>query len=103
MINCIGVTQEFGPHLAGILPYVLQHRLAPDIVVAKLDEIEGMPADGQPRTLSPDQEQTIVQGLVGKPSAQIAIVAYPGGKEPGDYALEIATKLQIAGWQIAGS
>jgi len=103
MINCVGVSQEFGTQLAGILTYVLQHRLAPDVVIAKLDEIEGMPAGDQPRVLSAEQAQTIVQGLVGKPTGQIAIVATPDGKEAGDYALQIATKLQIAGWQIAGS
>ncbi len=43
-----------------------------------------------------------MQGLVGKPSAAIAVVANPDGKDAGDYALAIATKLQIAGWQIEG-
>jgi hypothetical protein len=103
MINCVGVTEEFGSQLAGILTYVLQHRLDPEIVIAKLDEIEGMPATDTPRALSTDQGQTIVQGLVGKPAATIAVVAYPDGKDAGDYALAIATKLQIAGWQIEGS
>lgn len=103
MINCVGVSEEFGGQLAGILTYVLQHRLDPQIVVAKLDEIEGAPANDAPRTLSADQSQTIVQGLVGKPSATIAILANPGGTDAGDYALAIATKLQIAGWQIEGS
>jgi hypothetical protein len=103
MINCVGVTPEFGTQLAGILTYVLQHRLAPDVVIAKLDEIQGMPPGDAPRTLSADQGETIVQSLVGKPSATIAIVANPGGSDAGDYALAIATKLQIAGWQIEGS
>jgi hypothetical protein len=103
MINCIGVTEEFGSQLAGVLTYVLQHRLDPQIVIAKLDEIEGMPAADAPRTLSADQGQTIVQSLAGKPGGTIAIVAYPDGKDAGDYALAIATKLQIAGWQIDGS
>lgn len=103
MINCVGVTEEFGSQLAGVLTYVLQHRLDPQIVIAKLDEVEGAPAAGTPRTLSTDQAQTLVQGLVGKPSGTIAIVANPDGKDAGDYALAIATKLQIAGWQIEGS
>jgi hypothetical protein len=103
MINCVGVTEEFGSQLAGILTYVLQHRLAPDVVIAKLDEIQGMPAADQPRTLSADQGQAIVQSLVGKPAATIAVVANPVGTDAGDYALAIATKLQIAGWQIEGS
>ena len=102
MINCVGITPEFGSQLAGVLTYVLQHRLDPQIVIAKLDEIEGAPADDAPRTLTADQAQTLVQGLVGKPSATIAIVANPDGKDAGDYALAIATKLQIAGWQVEG-
>jgi len=103
MINCVGVTQEFASQLAGILTYVLQHRLAPDVVIAKLDEIEGMPEADQPRSLSTDQGEAIVQSLVGKPVATIAIVANPGGNDAGDYALAIATKLQIAGWRVEGS
>jgi hypothetical protein len=103
MINCVGVTEEFGSQLAGVLTYVLQHRLDPQIVIAKLDEIEGVPAGDTPRTLSADQAQTIVQSLVGKPAATIAVVADPDGKDAGGYALAIATKLQIAGWQIDGS
>lgn len=102
MINCVGVTQEFGSQLAGILTYVLQHRLDPQIVIAKLDEVQGGPAAGQPRTLTADQGQAIVQGLVGKPSGSLSIVANPGAKDAGDYALAIATKLQIAGWKIDG-
>jgi hypothetical protein len=103
MINCVGVTEEFGGQLAGILTYVLQHRLDPELVVAKLDEIEGAPIDDAPRALSAGQSQTLVQSLVGKPTGQIAIVANPAAKDGGDYALAIATKLQMAGWQIAGS
>jgi len=102
MINCVGVTQEFGSQLAGILTYVLQHRLDPQIVIAKLDEVQGGPAAGQPRTLSADQGQAIVQALVGKPAGSLAIVANPAAKDGGDYALAIATKLQIAGWKIDG-
>jgi hypothetical protein len=103
MINCVGVSQEFGSQLAGILTYVLQHRLDPELVIAKLDEIEGAPIDDAPRALSADQGQILVQSLVGKPTGQIAIVANPAAKDGGDYALAIATKLQMAGWQIAGS
>jgi hypothetical protein len=103
MINCVGVSQEFGGQLAGVLTYVLQHRLDPEIVIAKLNEIEGVPLGDQPRSLSADQGQTIVQSLLGKPGAQIAVVANPAGSDAADYALQIATKLQMAGWQIEGS
>jgi hypothetical protein len=102
LINCAGVTEEFGGQLAGILTYVLQKRLDPEIVITKLGEVEGVPAGDAPRTLSVDQGQTLVKTLVGT-KAQIAIVADPGGKDAGDYALAIATKLGVAGWQIEGN
>lgn len=103
MINCVGVTEEFGTQLAGILTYVLQHRLDPEIVIAKLDEVEGTPEGDAPRALTADQGQAIVQGLLGTKPAVIAITANPEGKDTGDYALAIATKLGMAGWQIEGS
>lgn len=103
VINCVGVSEAYGGQLAGVLTYILQHRLDPEIVIAKLSEVEGAPEGGAPRTLTPDQGQTIVQQLVGKPGEKIAIVANPAGKDTGDYALAIATKLQMAGWQIDGS
>ncbi|MBV9552314.1 MAG: hypothetical protein JO032_05920 [Alphaproteobacteria bacterium] len=101
MINCVGVTEEFGAQLAGILTYVLQKHLDPEIVITKLDEVEGVPEGDKPRTLSVQQGQTIVQSLVGT-KGQIAMAADPGGKDAGDYALAIATKLGMAGWQIQG-
>ena len=101
-INCVGVTAEFGAQLAGVLTEVLQRRLDPELVVAKLAEIEGLPADDAPRSLSADQGQALVQSLVaGKPAA-IAISADPDGAEPGGYALSIATRLGRGGWRIEG-
>ena len=103
-INCVGVTSEFGGQLAGILTYVLQRRLDPEIVIAKLDEVTGLPADNMPRNLTTDQGQAIVQSLVasGKP-ATLAIAADPDEPDAANYALAIATRLGMAGWQIAGS
>jgi hypothetical protein len=100
-IDCVGVSQEFAGQLAGILTYVLQRRLDPEVVIAKLDEIEGMPPAGQPRAQPPDQGQAIIKSLVGQPPAQVKIVANPDATDAGDYALAIATKLQMAGWRIA--
>jgi hypothetical protein len=102
MINCVGVTEEFGTQLAGILTFVLQKRLDPELVVAKLNEVEGEPEGDAPRELSADQGQAIVRSLVGT-KGQITMVADPGGKDTGDYALAIATKLGVAGWQIDGN
>jgi hypothetical protein len=104
MIDCVGVTEEYGKQLAGILTYVLQHRLDPGIVIAKLDEIEGVPPGDEPRNLTTDQGQTLVQSLMaaGKP-AVVWINADPDSPEPGNYALAIATRLGMAGWAIEGS
>ena len=103
-INCVGVTAEFGGQLAGILTYVLQRRLDPEIVIAKLDEIDGVPAGNAPRNLTADQGQALVQSLVasGKP-ATVAVTADPDEPDAANYALAIATRLGMAGWQIAGS
>jgi hypothetical protein len=103
IINCVGVTEEYGTQLAGILTYVLQRRLDPEIVIAKLDEVEGVPPGDTPRNLTATQGQAIVQGLVGMKPATIKIVADPDGPEPGGYALAIATRLGMAGWQIEGN
>jgi hypothetical protein len=103
MINCVGVTEAYGSQLAGILTYVLQKRLDPEIVIAKLDEIEGLPAGDQPRNLTAEQGQAIVQSLVGGKPATVKIVADPDGPEAGNYALAIATRLGMAGWEIAGN
>ena len=102
-INCEGVSEAYGTQLAGILTYVLQKRLDPEIVIAKLDEISGAPAGDEPRNLTADQGQAIVKSLVESKPAVIKIVADPEGSEPGNYALSIATRLGMAGWQIDGS
>lgn len=102
-INCVGVGEAYGAQLAGILTYVLQKRLDPEIVIAKLDEVSGGPAGDEPRNLSADQGQAIVKSLVGAKPAAIKIVADPEGAEPGNYALAIATRLGMAGWQAEGN
>lgn len=103
MIDCAGVDAEFAKQLAGILTYVVQRRLDPEIVIAKLDEIEGAPPNDEPRNLTADQGQALVQTLAAGKPATISISADPGGSEPGGYALAIATRLGMAGWQIEGS
>ena len=103
LIDCVGVSEAYGKQLAGILTYVLEHRLDPEIVVAKLDEVEGAPADNAPRNLTADQGQALVQALVAVKPATILVSADPNGTEPGGYALAIATRLGMAGWQIEGS
>lgn len=103
-INCIGVSVAFAGQLAGVLTYVVQHRLDPEIVIAKLGEISGVPADDVPRNLTVDQGQAIVQSLVasGKP-ASLTVTADLAAPDAANYALAIATRLGMAGWNIAGS
>ena len=103
MINCTGVTEEAGAQLAGVLTYVLQRRLDPEIAIAKLSEIEGGPEEGVARSLSIDQGQALVTSLMGKPAETIAIAANPKESDSGDYARAIATQLQMVGWQIDGN
>jgi hypothetical protein len=103
MINCVGVTEVFGGQLAGVLTYIMQRRLDPEQVIAKLSEIEGAPEANVARTLNDDQGQVIVQTLIGSKAQQIAIVANPREEDAGDYAKVIANKLMMAGWQIEGS
>lgn len=103
LIDCVGVDAELGKQLAGVLTYLVQRRLDPEIVVAKLNEVDGAPANNEPRNLTADQGQELVKGLAaGKPAA-VAISADPDGPEPGGYALAIATRLGMAGWQIEGN
>jgi hypothetical protein len=102
-IDCVGVTEAYGNQLAGILTYMLQRRLDPDLVVAKLDEIEGAPPGDTPRDLTADQGQLLVKALLTGKQATISINADPDGTEPGNYALAIATRLGMAGWTIEGS
>jgi hypothetical protein len=103
MINCVGVTEAYGQKLAGVLTYVLQNRLDPEIVITKLSEIEGAPENGIARSLSVEQDQALLHILMGKPGETITIAANPKEKDSGEYALAIATQLQMVGWQVDGN
>jgi hypothetical protein len=103
MINCIGVSEVLAGQLAGVLTYIMQRRLDPEQVIAKLSEIEGAPEPNVARKLSDDQGQTIIQSLIVKPAQQIAIIANPQEADSGDYAKSIAGQLLMAGWQIEGN
>jgi hypothetical protein len=102
-IACSGVSPEFGTLLAGLLTDVLQRKLDPRIVAAKLDEIEAAPEAGVARTFDSSQRQLVIKELVGKPGQEIAIAADPTESDAGDFAKDIATPLQMVGWQIAGN
>jgi hypothetical protein len=101
-ISCSGVTQDYGDRLAELLTEVVQHRLDPETVIAKLGEIERAPEAGKPRAIDETQRQAIVQALVNKPSEEIAIFAHPQVDDAADYGKAIATTLLMVGWQIQG-
>jgi hypothetical protein len=103
LIACVGgINDEFGNQLVDVLNKMLRDRLDPQVVLAKLEEIEGTPDDGVARSVSDSQRQAIVQSLAGKEAAQIAITAHPGVDDSAGYAKDIAAPLLMAGWQIEG-
>jgi hypothetical protein len=101
-IVCTGVTESFGERLADLLTQVLQDRIDPQMVVAKLGEIERVPEAGKPRTIDDAQRQAFVQALAGKPPEEIAILAHSQVDDAADYGKGIATALLTVGWRIQG-
>jgi len=101
-IGCSGVTEAYGDRLIELLNQVLQHRLDPQMVIAKLDEIGPVPEEGKARVIDETQRQAIVQALVSKPSQEIAIVAHSKVEDAADYGKGIATPLLMVGWRIQG-
>ena len=102
-INCTGLTEAFGNQLTEVLNHILQDRLDPQMVIAKLSEIERIPEAGVARTLTEDQRHLILQSLNGKPASQIAITAHPAVEDSADYARALATPLLMVGWKIEGN
>src|SRR5713101_7720833 len=54
-INCSGLTEAFGNRLAEVLNRILQNRLDPQVVLAKLAELDSVPEAGVARMVSEDQ------------------------------------------------
>jgi hypothetical protein len=102
-INCTGLTETFGNRLAEVLNRILQDRLDPQTVLAKLSEVDRVPEEGVARTVSDDQRHLIIQSLSGKPAAQIAVTAHPAVDDSAEFARSIATPLLMVGWQIEGN
>jgi hypothetical protein len=101
-INCSGLTEAFGNQLADVLTRILQNRLDPQMVMAKLDEVNSVPEAGVARTVDDAQRQLIIQSLVGKPSGQIEITAHAAVDDSAEFAKEIAAPLVMVGWRIEG-
>jgi hypothetical protein len=101
-IGCSGLSEAFGKQFADILTRILQNRLDPQMVLAKLDEVDRVPLEGVARIVDDNQRQLIIQNLHGKPAGQIAITAHPLVEDSAEFAKAIATSLLQVGWQIEG-
>ncbi len=101
-INCSGLTEAFGNQLNEILNRILQERLDPQMVMAKLSEVDRVPEEGVARVVNDDQRQQLIRALTGKPSEMIAITAHPAVDDSAEFAKGIAMALMMVGWQIDG-
>jgi hypothetical protein len=101
-IGCSGLSEATGAQLAEIMTRILQNRLDPQMVLTKLDDVNRVPDDNVARIVDDSQRQKIIQNLVGKPHAQIAITAHPTVADSAEFARGIATALLQVGWQIEG-
>src|SRR5262250_2166573 len=91
LIGCTGgVTEAFGDQLVLVLNKILQNRMDPQAVLAKLDGIDGIPDEGVARTVSDAQRHAIIEALHGKDSGQVAIVAHPIVEDSAEFAKGIA-------------
>ena len=102
LIACYGINDAFANQLAELMNRMLRDRLDPQMVTAKLDEVERVPDDGMARGLNDLQRQAIIQTLHGQDTAQIMITAHPSVDDSAGYAKDLATPLLMAGWQIEG-
>ena len=101
-IHCTGLSEAFGKQLTEIMTRILKHRLDPQMVLAKLEEIDQVPPEGVARTVDENQRHSIIQSLIGKPVEQIAITAHLSVEDSAEYAKAIAAPLMMIGWQIEG-
>jgi len=99
-INCTGLSEAFGRQLTEILTRILKNRLDPQMVLAKLEEVDQVPPEGVARTVDDNQRHLIIQSLIGKPVEQIAITAHLSVEDSAEYAKALATPLMMVGWQI---
>jgi hypothetical protein len=101
-ITCNRLSEATGRQYADILTRILQDRLDPQMVLAKLDEVDQIPEEGVARSVDERQRQLILQSLNGKPTGLVAITVHPESRDAAEFAKGIATSLLQAGWQIEG-
>jgi len=97
------LSEAFGKQLTEILTRILKNRLDPQMVLAKLEEVDQVPPEGVARTVDENQRHLIIQSLIGKPVEQIAITAHLMVEDSAEYAKALATPLMMVGWQIEGN
>jgi hypothetical protein len=104
LIGCNGgISDAFGEQLVLVLNQILQNRMDPETVLAKLGEVASIPDEGIARTVNEVQRHAIIEALSGKDSAQVAIVAHPLVDDAAEFAKGIAAPLTMVGWQIEGN
>jgi hypothetical protein len=102
-IGCSGMPEAQAGPLTAVLTRILQQRLDPQQVLAKLTEVAALPVEGVARTVTDDQRQAIVRSLHGKPAAEVAMIAHPLIEDTAELAQALATPLVMVGWQLQGN
>ena len=102
-IGCSGMTEGLAGPLTVVLTRILQERLDPQAVLAKLNEVGALPVEGAARTVTDDQRQAIVRSLTGKPAAEVAMIAHPLVEDSAELAQALAMPLVMVGWQLQGN
>lgn len=102
-IACSGMPEALAAPLTAVLTRILQERLDPQQVLAKLTEVAALPVPGAARTVTEDQRQAIVRSLHGKPAAEVAMIAHPLVDDTAELAQALATPLVMVGWQLQGN
>ena len=102
-IACSGMPEAMAGPLTAVLTRILQERLDPQQVIAKLGEVAALPVEGAARTVNDDQRQAIVKSLHGKPAAEVAMIAHPLVEDTAELAQALASPLVMVGWQLQGN
>jgi hypothetical protein len=102
-ISCSGMPDGMAGPLTAVLTRILQQRLDPQQVIAKLNEVAALPMAGAARTVTDDQRQAIMRSLTGKPAAEVAMIAHPLVEDTAELAQALATPLVMVGWQLQGN
>jgi hypothetical protein len=101
--SCSGMNEALAGPLTVVLTRILQDRLDPQAVLAKLNEVAALPVEGTARSVTDEQRQAIVRSLTGKPAAEVAMTAHPLVEDSAELAQALAMPLVMVGWQLQGN